>query len=50
MALFNRNHRRRVATLARKVRVLELTTRADFQDLFVTHTALAPSPEAFAAA
>ena len=50
MALFNRNHRRRVATLARKVRVLELTTRADFQELFVTHTALAPSPEAFAAA
>lgn len=47
MALFNRNHRRRAATLARKVRVLELTTRADFQDLFVTHTALAPSPAAF---
>jgi len=50
MALFNRNHRRRAATLARKLSVLELTTREDFQDLFVTHTALAPSPEAFAAA
>lgn len=47
MALFNRNHRRRAATLARKIRVLELSTRADFQDLFVTHTALAPSPDAF---
>jgi len=50
MALFNRNHRKRAATLARKLRVLELSTRADFQDLFVTHTALAPSPEAFATA
>ncbi|OGA72902.1 MAG: hypothetical protein A3G81_22615 [Betaproteobacteria bacterium RIFCSPLOWO2_12_FULL_65_14] len=47
MALFNRNHRRRVAMLARRVRVVELSTRADFQDLFVTHTALAPSPQAF---
>ena len=47
MALFSRNHRKRAATLARKLRVLELTTRADFQDLFVTHTALAPSPAAF---
>ena len=50
MALFNRNHRRRIGTLARKVGVLELTTRADFQDLFVTHTALAPSPAALEAA
>ncbi|MCC6608205.1 MAG: DUF4445 domain-containing protein [Burkholderiales bacterium] len=50
MALFSRNHRRRAATLARKLRVLELSTRVDFQDLFVTHTALAPSPEAFAMA
>jgi uncharacterized 2Fe-2S/4Fe-4S cluster protein (DUF4445 family) len=47
MALFNRNHRRRVAMLARRVRVVELSMRADFQDLFVTHTALAPSPQAF---
>ncbi|TAK82283.1 MAG: DUF4445 domain-containing protein [Betaproteobacteria bacterium] len=49
MALFNRNHRRRVAMLARRVQVLELSTRADFQDLFVTHTALAPSPQALEA-
>lgn len=47
MALFNRNHRRRAATLARRLRVIELSTRADFQDMFVTHTALAPSPQAF---
>jgi uncharacterized 2Fe-2S/4Fe-4S cluster protein (DUF4445 family) len=46
MALFNRNHRRRAAALARRLRVLELSGRADFQDLFVQHTALAPSPAA----
>jgi len=46
MALFNRNYRRRVGLLARRVRVLELSTREDFQDLFVTHTALAPAPQA----
>lgn len=46
MALFNRNHRRRVGLLARRLRVLELSTREDFQDLFVTHTALAPAPQA----
>ena len=46
MALFNRHHRRRAGQLARRLRVLELTTRDDFQDLFVTHTALAPSPQA----
>jgi len=46
MALFNRNHRRRAAALARRLRVLELSTREDFQDLFVTHTALAPAPRA----
>jgi uncharacterized 2Fe-2S/4Fe-4S cluster protein (DUF4445 family) len=50
MALFDRRHRRRAATLARRITVLELSLREDFQDLFVTHTALAPSPEAFAAA
>ncbi|MCC6197403.1 MAG: DUF4445 domain-containing protein [Burkholderiales bacterium] len=50
MALFDRRHRRRAATLARRMTVLELSLREDFQDLFVTHTALAPSPEAFAAA
>ncbi len=46
MALFNRTHRRRVAQLARRVRVLELSMRDDFQDLFVTHTALAADPQA----
>jgi len=50
MALFNRNHRRRAATLARRLRVLELSTREDFQDLFVAHTALTPSPQALEAA
>lgn len=41
MALFNRHHRRRALSLARGMRVLELTERADFQDLFLTCTALA---------
>ena len=50
MALFDRRHRRRAASLARRITVLELSLREDFQDLFVTHTALAPSPEAFAIA
>jgi len=50
MALFNRSHRRRVATLARRLRVLELSGRADFQELFVTHTALAPEPDVALAA
>jgi uncharacterized 2Fe-2S/4Fe-4S cluster protein (DUF4445 family) len=50
MALFNRGHRRRAATLARRLRVLELSGRADFQELFVTHTALAPEPDAAMAA
>lgn len=40
-ALFNRNHRRRAATLARRLEVLELSGRPDFQDLFVMHTELA---------
>jgi hypothetical protein len=30
--------------------VLELSGRADFQELFVTHTALAPAPDAALAA
>jgi len=50
MALFNRGHRRRAATLAKRMRVLELSGRADFQELFVTHTALAPEPDAALAA
>ena len=50
MALFNRNHRRRATQLARRLRVLELSLRPDFQDLFVTHTALAAEARAFDAA
>jgi uncharacterized 2Fe-2S/4Fe-4S cluster protein (DUF4445 family) len=46
MALFNRRHRRRATELARRVHVVELSLREDFQDLFVTHTALAPMPQA----
>jgi uncharacterized 2Fe-2S/4Fe-4S cluster protein (DUF4445 family) len=44
MALFNRHHRRRATTLARRLRVLELSLRTDFQDLFVAHTVLAGKP------
>jgi len=44
MALFNRHHRRRAMTLARRITVLELSGRADFQDLFIDHTELAPAP------
>jgi uncharacterized 2Fe-2S/4Fe-4S cluster protein (DUF4445 family) len=44
MALFNRNHRRRALSLARQMRVLELTERSEFQDLFVACTALAADP------
>lgn len=44
MALFNRHHRRRALTLARRLAVLELSGRADFHDLFIDHTDLAPAP------
>jgi uncharacterized 2Fe-2S/4Fe-4S cluster protein (DUF4445 family) len=44
MALFNRHHRRRAHTLAQRMRVVELTNRPDFQDLFVACTALTPDP------
>lgn len=44
MALFNRHHRRRAVTLARRITVLELSGRTDFQDLFIDHTELAPAP------
>ncbi len=50
MALFNRSHRRRATQLARRLRVLELSLRADFQDLFVAYTALAPEAQALDAA
>lgn len=46
MALFNRNHRRRAAQLARRLRVIELSTCEDFTELFVTHTALCAEPQA----
>jgi len=42
-ALFNRHHRGRVASLARRLNVLELSGRSDFQDLFIMHTELAPT-------
>lgn len=42
MALFNRHHRQRVTSLARRLDVLELSGRAEFQDLFIEHTELAP--------
>lgn len=44
MALFNRHHRRRAVTLARRLNVLELSGRADFHELFIVHTELAPAP------
>lgn len=46
MALFNRYHRRRASRLAQRVKVLELSGRPDFQEMFVTHTALEPVPVA----
>ena len=42
-ALFNRHDRRRATQLARRIAVLELSGRADFQDLFVAHTELSPA-------
>lgn len=45
MALFNRHHRSRAVSLARRLDVLELSGRADFQDLFVTHTGLTSMAE-----
>lgn len=46
MALFDRHARRRAQRLADRIRVVELTTRADFQDAFVRHTELSPQPAA----
>lgn len=45
-ALFDRHARRRAAQLAKRLRVLELSGRADFQDLFVMHTELSPAAAA----
>lgn len=44
MALFNRHHRRRTHSLAQRMRVVELTNRPDFQDVFVACTALVADP------
>ena len=48
MALFNRRERRRVARLAQAMRVVELSNRADFQDLFVACTELSSASMAAA--
>ncbi|MBE0613043.1 MAG: DUF4445 domain-containing protein [Burkholderiales bacterium] len=40
MALFNRRERRRAHKLAHSMRVVELSNRADFQDMFVAATEL----------
>jgi len=44
MALFNRHERRRVRKLAENMRVIELSHRADFQDLFIACTELSAVP------
>jgi uncharacterized 2Fe-2S/4Fe-4S cluster protein (DUF4445 family) len=44
MALFNRRERRRAHRLAQTMGVVELSNRADFQDLFVACTELSDAP------
>jgi uncharacterized 2Fe-2S/4Fe-4S cluster protein (DUF4445 family) len=44
MALLNRRHRQRAITLARRMAVLELSGRADFNELFVENTRLGEAP------
>jgi uncharacterized 2Fe-2S/4Fe-4S cluster protein (DUF4445 family) len=44
MALFDARERQRVLRLARRIKVLELATRAEFQDVFVASTALERAP------
>jgi uncharacterized 2Fe-2S/4Fe-4S cluster protein (DUF4445 family) len=44
MALFNRRERRRAHRLAQAMRVVELSNRADFQDMFVACTELSDAP------
>ena len=46
MALFNRRDRRRARRLAGQMRVIELSYRADFQDLFVACTELSAASAA----
>jgi uncharacterized 2Fe-2S/4Fe-4S cluster protein (DUF4445 family) len=44
MALFNRRERRRAHRLAQAMRVVELSNRAEFQDMFVACTKLSDAP------
>ena len=44
MALFNRRDRQRARRLADAMRVIELSNRADFQDMFVACTELSAAP------
>jgi len=44
MALFDGGQRQRVLKLARRMRVLELSTQSRFQDVFVAGTELSPAP------
>lgn len=44
MALFNRRERRRAHRLAGRMRVVELSTRTDFQDLFIACTEISAAP------
>src|SRR5208282_3155722 len=49
LALLNRRHRQRAVALARRMEVLELSGRPDFNDLFVQNTSLGAAPLAAAA-
>ena len=49
LALLNRRHRRRAVALARRIEVLELSGRADFNDRFIQNTSLGAAPLAAAA-
>ena len=44
MALLNQRHRQRAVALARRMAVLELSGRSDFNDLFVQNTSLGAAP------
>ncbi|MBI5015666.1 MAG: DUF4445 domain-containing protein [Deltaproteobacteria bacterium] len=46
LALFSTAYRRRAAALARRIQVVELSLRADFQEIFVNSMELGPSPTA----
>ena len=49
LALLNRRHRRRAVALARRIEVIELSGRADFNDRFIQNTSLGAAPLAAAA-